>query len=49
VDKSAQDALNAKVQAASIKIDSLLAGMTDAHARVAAGLQGSLGSVQSHA
>jgi hypothetical protein len=35
-DKSAQDALNAKVQAASIKLDSLLAGMTDAHAKVAA-------------
>jgi hypothetical protein len=35
-DKSAQDALNAKVQAASIKLDSVLAGMTGAHAKVAA-------------
>src|ERR1035437_2278696 len=35
-DKSAQDALNAKVQAASTKLDSVLAGMTDAHAKVAA-------------
>lgn len=35
-DKSAQDALNAKVQAASTKLDSLLAGMTGAQAKVAA-------------
>ena len=35
-DKSAQDALNAKVQAASTKLDSVLAGMTGAHAKVAA-------------
>ena len=34
-DKSAQDTLNAKVQAASTKLDSVLAGMTDAHAKVA--------------
>jgi hypothetical protein len=34
-DKSA-DALNAKVQAASTKLDSVLAGMTGAHAKVAA-------------
>ena len=35
-DKSAQDALNAKVQAASAKLDSVLAGMTGAQAKVAA-------------
>ena len=35
-DKSAQDALNAKVQAASTKLDSVLAGMTGAQAKVAA-------------
>ena len=35
-DKPAQDALNAKVQAASAKLDSLLAGMTGANAKVAA-------------
>jgi hypothetical protein len=35
-DKSAQDALNAKVQAASTKLDSVLAGMTGTHAKVAA-------------
>jgi len=35
-DKSAQDALNAKVQAASAKLDSVLAGMTGANAKVAA-------------
>ena len=35
-EKSAQDALNAKVQAASTKLDSLLAGMTGANAKVAA-------------
>ncbi len=35
-DKSAQDALNAKVQAASTKLDSLLADMTGAQAKVAA-------------
>ena len=35
-DKSAQDALNAKMQAASTKLDSVLAGMTGAHAKVAA-------------
>jgi hypothetical protein len=35
-DKSAQDALNAKVQAASSKLDSVLAGMTGAQAKVAA-------------
>jgi hypothetical protein len=35
-DKSAQDALNAKVQAASAKLDSALAGMTGAQAKVAA-------------
>ena len=34
-DKSAQDALNARVQAASTKLDSVLAGMTGAHAKVA--------------
>jgi hypothetical protein len=33
--KSAQDVLNAKVQAASTKLDSVLAGMTGAHAKVA--------------
>jgi hypothetical protein len=35
-DKSAQDALNAKVQEASTKLDSVLAGMTGAGAKVAA-------------
>ena len=35
-DKSAQDTLNAKVQAASTKLDSVLAGMTGAHAKMAA-------------
>jgi hypothetical protein len=35
-DKSAQDALNVKVQAASTKLDSVLAGMTGANAKVAA-------------
>jgi hypothetical protein len=35
-DKSAQDALNAKVQAASTKLDSVLAAMTGANAKVAA-------------
>ena len=35
-DKSAQDALNTKVQAASTKLDSVLAGMTGADAKVAA-------------
>ena len=35
-DKSAQDALNAKVQAASTKLDTVLAGMTGAQAKVAA-------------
>ena len=35
-DKSAQDALNAKVQAASTKLDSVLGGMTGADAKVAA-------------
>ena len=35
-DKSAQDALKAKMQAASTKLDSLLAGMTGADAQVAA-------------
>jgi hypothetical protein len=34
--KSAQDALNAKVQAASTKLDSVLGGMTGADAKVAA-------------
>jgi hypothetical protein len=34
--KSAQDALNAKVQATSTKLDSVLAGMTGPHAKVAA-------------
>jgi hypothetical protein len=34
-DKSAQDAWNAKVQAASTKLDSMLAGMSGADARVA--------------
>lgn len=34
--KSAQDALNAKVQAASTKLDSVLAGMTGDQAKVAA-------------
>ena len=35
-DKPAQDALNARMQAASTKLDSLLAGMTGADAKVAA-------------
>jgi hypothetical protein len=35
-DKSTQDALNAKVQAASTRFDSMLAGMTGADAKVAA-------------
>ncbi len=35
-DKSAQDALNAKAQAASSKLDSVLAGMTGAYGKVAA-------------
>ena len=35
-DKSAQDVLNAKVQAASTKLDSVLAGMTGADAKAAA-------------
>jgi|SRR6516164_11671603 len=35
-DKSAQDAFNAKVQAASTKLDSVLAGMTGADAKMAA-------------
>ena len=35
-DKSAQDALNAKMQAASTKLDSALASMTGGHAKVAA-------------
>jgi hypothetical protein len=35
-DKSAQDALNAKVQAASSKLDTELAGMTGGDAKVAA-------------
>ncbi|HEX9073716.1 MAG TPA: MCP four helix bundle domain-containing protein [Pseudolabrys sp.] len=35
-DKSAQDALNVKMQAASTKLDSVLASMTGAHAKVAA-------------
>jgi hypothetical protein len=35
-DKSAQDALNAKLQAASTKLDSVLAGMTGADAKMAA-------------
>jgi hypothetical protein len=35
-DKSAQDALNAKVQAASTKLDSVLAGMAGADAKKAA-------------
>jgi hypothetical protein len=35
-DKSAQDALNVKLQAASTKLDSVLAGMTGAHAKAAA-------------
>jgi len=35
-DKSAQDALNAKVQAASTKLDTALAGMTGSDAKVAA-------------
>ncbi len=34
--KAAQDEFNAKVQAASTKLDSLLAGMTGANAKVAA-------------
>src|SRR5512135_966710 len=34
-DKSAQDALNAKVQAASAKLDSVLAGMSGTDAKVA--------------
>jgi len=35
-DKSTQDALNTKVQAASTKVDSVLAGMTGTDAKVAA-------------
>ncbi len=35
-DKSAKDALNAKMQTASIKLDSVLAGMTGPEAKVAA-------------
>jgi hypothetical protein len=35
-DKSLQDTLNAKVQASSTKVDSVLAGMTGADAKVAA-------------
>jgi hypothetical protein len=35
-DKSVQDGLRAKMQAASIKLDSVLAGMTGANAKVAA-------------
>jgi hypothetical protein len=35
-DKSAKDALNAKVQAASTKLDTVLGGMTGADAKVAA-------------
>ena len=35
-DKSTQDGLNAKVQAASTKLDSVLAGMTAADAKLAA-------------
>jgi hypothetical protein len=35
-DKSVQDALNAKMQAASTKVDSVLAGMTGTGAKVAA-------------
>jgi hypothetical protein len=35
-DKSIQDALNAKVQAASVRVDAALAGMTNADAKVAA-------------
>jgi hypothetical protein len=35
-EKPAQDALNAKMQAASTKLDSVLAGMTGAQAKVAA-------------
>ncbi len=35
-DKSAQDALNAKMQEASAKLDSVLAGMTGADAKAAA-------------
>jgi hypothetical protein len=35
-DKATQDGLNAKVQAASTKVDSMLAGMTGADATVAA-------------
>ena len=35
-DKPAQDALNAKMQAASTKLDSVLAGMTGADAKAAA-------------
>ncbi len=35
-DKPAQDALNAKLQAASTKVDSALAGMTGADAKLAA-------------
>ncbi len=35
-DKTAQDALNAKVQAASTKLDTVLASMTGAQAKAAA-------------
>jgi hypothetical protein len=39
-DKSGQDAFNAKVQAASTKLDSVLAGMTGADAKLAADFKG---------
>jgi hypothetical protein len=38
-DKSMQDALNAKVQAASAKLDSVVAGMTGAETKAAADFQ----------
>jgi hypothetical protein len=44
-DKSAQDALNAKVQDASTKLESVLTGMTGADAKAAADFKGTLGSV----
>ena len=44
-DKSAQDALNAKVQEASTKLESVLASMTGANAKAAADFKATLGSV----
>ncbi len=44
-ERSAQDAWNAKVQAASTKLDSVLAGMTGADAKVAADFKAVWGPV----